>query len=79
LAVAPPIDQKSIEIRTAGGMIVPVLRERVDDARIPGRERNWPRFFGQALKPYEARGQKIIGRVSLAESRKFPGRLRTSD
>ena len=79
MAVASPIDEKRIEICTAGRVIVPLLRECVDDARIPGRERNGPRFFGQAPEPFPARGQEIIDGICLTESREFFGRLRTND
>jgi hypothetical protein len=79
LAVASPIDEKGIEICSASRGIVPLLRENVDDARIPGRERNRPRFFGHALEPFQARGQEVIDRVCLTESRNFFGRLRTND
>jgi len=43
------------------------------------REFNWPRFFGQALEPFQARGQEIIDGVCLTESRNFFDRLRTDD
>ena len=79
LAVASPVDEKGSEICTAGRVIVPLLRKCVDDARIPGGERNGPRFFGQTPEPFQARGQEIIDGVCPTESRKFLGRLRTND
>ena len=44
MAAPSAIDQKGLEVRTAGGRIVPLVCEIVDDARIVAREGNWPCF-----------------------------------
>ena len=69
LPVAPVVEQELAEICGACVMVIPMLREEIDNARVFGRKRYRPHFTRQAVDPTVSRGQQVIDGVRLAQTR----------
>jgi dihydropteroate synthase len=75
LPVAPVVEEEMAEKCGACVMVMPMLRKKIDDARVLGRQRQRAHFLRQALEPMVACGQQIVRGVCLPPTRNVLLRL----